>query len=267
MADTPPPPRSGRLAVVVLLLATTVVIAGILLRTRPAPGPEPVEISPTPAPVADAQPIAFYLAQADAARGETYFTGRCGACHTIAPGGPHSIGPNLYGVIGQPLATRPGYNYSDALRAKGGRWDWESTNHFLQMPRAFVPGTRMTFGGVLRPQDRADVMLYLNGQGGTLTPPATAPVMTGAGPVAGGTRDFLIGSWGTDGCDPPAAIYAADGTTDGGRRRWALDGDRLIVTRGAEREQSVIERLGDDRMRLNTAAGPFELTRCPTQRR
>ena len=86
---------------------------------------------------------------------------------------------------------------------------------------------------------------------------------TGPAPVAGVTRDFLVGSWATDGCDVPAATYAADGTTDGGRGRWTLDGDRLIVTRGADREQSVVERLGDDRMRLNSSAGPFELTRCP----
>ena len=89
----------------------------------------------------------------------------------------------------------------------------------------------------------------------------------GAAPVAGVTRDFLIGSWATDSCDVPSATYAADGTTDGGRRRWALEGDRLIVTGGPRREQSVVERLGDDRMRLNTADGPFELRRCPAAER
>ncbi len=94
-----------------------------------------------------------------------------------------------------------------------------------------------------------------------------APTFAGPAPVAGVTRDFLIGSWATDSCEVPAATYAADGTTDGGRRRWALDGDRLIVTGGAAREQSVVERLGDDRMRLNTSAGPFELHRCPRPQR
>jgi cytochrome c len=175
MADAPPPPpRRGRLAVVVLLLATTLVIGGLLLKARPEPGPEPAEISPEPAPAADPQPIAYYLARGDAVRGEAYFTGRCGACHTVTQGGPDSIGPKPYGVFGQPMATGPGFAYSAALREKGGSWDWESTNHFLQMPRAFVPGTRMTFAGVLRPQDRADVMLWLNRQGGTLPVPAGA---------------------------------------------------------------------------------------------
>ena len=90
---------------------------------------------------------------------------------------------------------------------------------------------------------------------------------SGPAPVAGVTREFLTGSWSTDSCAPPAVTYAADGTTDGGRRRWTLDGDRLIVSRGGEREQSVVERLGDDRMRLNTRDGPFELTRCPASPR
>ena len=92
-----------------------------------------------------------------------------------------------------------------------------------------------------------------------------AATFVGPAPVAGVTRAFLTGSWATGSCEVPAATYAADGTThDGGR--WTLDGDRLIVTRGGAREQSVVERLGDDRMRLNTSAGPFELTRCPATR-
>lgn len=95
---------------------------------------------------------------------------------------------------------------------------------------------------------------------------AAGPAFAGPAPVPGVARDFLIGSWATDSCDVPSAVYAANGTTDGGRRRWALEGDRLIVTRGAAREQSVVERLGDDRMRLNTADGPFELHRCPAAR-
>jgi hypothetical protein len=96
---------------------------------------------------------------------------------------------------------------------------------------------------------------------------AAAPEFSGPAPVAGVTRDFLVGSWATDSCEAPSVIYGADGTTDGGRRRWTLDGDRLIVSRGGEREQSVVERLGDDRMRLNTRDGPFELRRCPAAQR
>lgn len=169
MAAAPPPTRRGRLAVVVLLLATTVVIAGVILSGRPNRAP----VSAIDTPPADPQPFSYYLARADLARGEAYFS-RCNACHTIAPGGRASIGPNLYGVMGSPLAARPGYAYSPALREHGGRWDWETTNRFLRSPRAFAPGTKMTFAGVSDPQNRADVMLWLNSQGGTLPPPAGA---------------------------------------------------------------------------------------------
>ena len=124
------------------------------------------------------QPIAFYLQTADAARGERQFS-KCSGCHTIAQGGPNQTGPNLWGVMGEAVATgRGGYAFSDALRGKGGTWDWDTMNAWLTSPRNFAPGTRMTFGGLANPQERADLLLYLNQQGGHLTvppPPAAAP--------------------------------------------------------------------------------------------
>ena len=124
------------------------------------------------------QPIAFYLQTADAARGERQFS-KCSGCHTINQGGANGTGPNLYGVMGETVATgHAGYAFSDALRGKGGTWDWETMNAWLTSPRAFAPGTRMTFGGLANPQERADLLLYLNAQGGHLTvppPPAAAP--------------------------------------------------------------------------------------------
>lgn len=250
MAGPAPPPGKGRLVLIWFGLSLVIILAWLLLRPRPEP--EPVVISE---PARPEQPIAYYLARGDVARGERFFA-RCAACHTINEGGPNGVGPNLWGAMGARIATRPGFEgNSDSLKDMDGRWDWETTARFLQNPRRFAPGTRMAFAGITEPQDRADVMLYMNRQGGNLPWPE--------GATAGVTRDFLIGSWSTGSCDPPAAVYAADGTTDGGRRRWELNGDRLIVSRGAEREQSVIERLGDNRMRLDTADGPFELTRCP----
>jgi len=259
------PPRtflSGRTVAALLLLAIALTVVIVIRWTRPA---ETDVVDRVDAPAADPQPLSFYLARADVARGEAYFS-RCAPCHTIAPGGPPSIGPNLYGVMGGPIAARPGYNYSSALRAKGGRWDWDAANRFLRLPRSFAPGTKMTFAGVLNPQDRADVMLYLDAQGGSLPPPGatadTAPSFSGPAPDPALTRAFLIGRWQTDSCSPPAIRFEADGTTGDGRR-WALFGDRLIVSRGTTQEQSVVERLGLDRIRLNTRDGPFELTRCP----
>ena len=258
-APGPPPDRDrGRLVLIVCGLITLGVIAWLLVSLglgamNRAPPPD----GPSRQPAPDPQPIAYYLARADLARGEDWFR-RCAACHTIAGGGPRGLGPNLWGVAGGPIAAKPDFPYSEALRSRGGRWDWETLSRFLRDPDAFAPGTRMFFIGVRNPQDRADVMLYLNSQGGSLPMPAHV-----AGPPPAVTREFLIGNWATDSCDSLSATWLADGTTDRGRRRWTLDGDRLIVTGGSGREQSVVERLGDDRLRLNTGAGTFELHRCP----
>jgi cytochrome c len=169
MAGPAQPFNKGRLVLVWLGLSILLVSLGLILKTRPAP-----DIADQgAAPPADPQPLSFYLARADAARGQAYFQ-RCSVCHALSPDSARSIGPNLWGVMGQPIASRPGFAYSVALRDKGGTWDWEAANRFLQLPRYFAPGTRMTFAGVLNPQDRADVMLYLNRQGGSLAEPAGA---------------------------------------------------------------------------------------------
>jgi cytochrome c len=170
MADAPPKFLKGPTVAALLLLAIALTVVAVIRWTRPT---ETEIVDKVEAPPADPQPLNFYLARADVARGEAYFS-HCAPCHTIAPGGPPSIGPNLYGVMGGAIASRPGYNYSGALRDKGGSWDWEAANRFLRLPRSFAPGTKMTFVGVLDPQDRADVMLYLNRQGGSLPMPAGA---------------------------------------------------------------------------------------------
>ncbi len=115
-------------------------------------------------------PIAALLATADAGRGANSFK-KCTACHTITPGGPSGVGPNIHGIMGQPLAAR-GFAYSDALKSKGGNWDWEAMNAWLRSPRAFANGTKMTFAGIGDPQERADLILYLNQQGSNLPLPA-----------------------------------------------------------------------------------------------
>jgi cytochrome c2 len=167
MSDRLPSPNRGRL---VLVLFGIVVggVAGWLLVQSPQ---RPVPTQVTPQAEGPEQPIAYYLARADAARGEAIFA-RCASCHTIGEGSPPGIGPNLWGALGGPVAARPGFAYSPALRALGGRWDWETVSRFLRAPRDAAPGTRMSFGGLADPQERADLMLYLNRQGGSLTPPA-----------------------------------------------------------------------------------------------
>jgi cytochrome c len=81
--------------------------------------------------------------------------------------------------MGEQVATgRGGVAFSHALKGQGGTWDWDTMSAWLTSPRSFAPGTRMTFGGLANPQERADLLLYLNAQGGHLTvppPPAAAP--------------------------------------------------------------------------------------------
>jgi len=128
------------------------------------------------------QPIAHFLQTADAGRGEAVFR-KCSACHNAEQGGANGTGPNLWASMGAPLAHVAGYAYSDALRSKGGSWGWEEMSQWLRSPRAFAQGTKMTFAGLSDPQDRADVMLFLNQRGGSLQippPPAAAPAEANA---------------------------------------------------------------------------------------
>jgi cytochrome c len=106
-------------------------------------------------------PIEQLLAKADAGRGENSAK-KCAACHTFDKGGRPLVGPNLWSVVGRPKALEPGFNYSAALKAKGGNWTIDDLNQFIANPRGFVPGTNMTFAGIQRAGERADIIAYLN---------------------------------------------------------------------------------------------------------
>jgi cytochrome c len=118
-------------------------------------------------------PIANLLAAADPAKGEQVFK-KCTACHTIAKGGANGTGPNLWGVMGGAIGKHAaGFAYSPALSGKGGNWEWESMSQWVKSPRDFAPGTKMTFAGLSKPEDRANLLAYLNTQGdGPLALPA-----------------------------------------------------------------------------------------------
>jgi cytochrome c len=103
--------------------------------------------------------IATLMASADAAKGEKIF-GKCKACHKVEPGA-NSTGPSLYGVVGRPIGTAEGFGYSDTLAGMGGAWNPENLSHFLEKPKDFAPGTKMGFAGLKKPEDRADVIAYL----------------------------------------------------------------------------------------------------------
>ncbi len=132
------------------------------------------------------------LAKADMAKGET-ISHKCKTCHTIIKGGPNKIGPDLWGVVGRPVATHSGFGYSDALKKIGGNWTFEKIEHFITKPRDFAPGTKMTFPGLPDVQDRADIIAYLNTQSDSPLPlpkpqakPAAAPANGGAAAPAAG---------------------------------------------------------------------------------
>lgn len=125
------------------------------------------------------QPIAMYLASADAAKGEAVFK-KCAACHNAQAGGPNALGPNLHAIMGAPLAAKPGFAYSDALKGKGGTWTWEAMSEWLKSPKGFAPGTKMTFAGLGDPQERANLMAWMNSQGSNLPLPAAPAAAPGA---------------------------------------------------------------------------------------
>ncbi len=107
------------------------------------------------------EPIDQYMAKADPAKGQQ--TAKvCLQCHTFAKGEPNKIGPNLFGVMTEHVAAVPNYQFSLALAAhKDDRWDPERLNVWLFKPQLFAKGTKMTFPGVPKPQDRADLIAYL----------------------------------------------------------------------------------------------------------
>ncbi len=102
------------------------------------------------------------LASADVAKGEKVFA-KCMACHTIESGAANGIGPNLYGIVGDSKAEgRGGFAFSPDLKAVGGKWSFEDLDKWLTSPKAMASGTKMSFAGLGNPEDRANVIAYLN---------------------------------------------------------------------------------------------------------
>lgn len=147
---------------------------------------------------APAYDLGTVLAAADPAAGEKVFA-KCTACHTIAQGGPNGIGPNLWATMGKAIAgVSPGFAYSSALSGKGGTWTYENMDAWLKSPRAFADGTKMSFAGLSKPEDRAAVMAYLKANGGGPEFPAPVAVPAdGAAPVEGAAP--------AEGADAPGA--------------------------------------------------------------
>lgn len=108
------------------------------------------------------------LASADVAEGEKIFR-KCAACHKLEEG-VNSVGPSLWGVVGRKVDSVAGYNYSGALEKVADVWSFENLSHFIENPKGWAPGTKMGFAGLAKPQERADVIAYLNQADGTPEP-------------------------------------------------------------------------------------------------
>lgn len=164
---------------------------------------------------ADAGPdLGTLLAAADAAAGEKVFA-KCTACHTVNQGGADGIGPNLYGVIGKPVGKHAaGFAYSSALADHGGDWNYENLDAWLANPRGFANGTKMSFAGLSKPEDRANVIAFLKANGGG--PDYPAPVAPeaeegaeGADPAVEGEAPSEAEAAGATAADEPVAEEGA----------------------------------------------------------
>src|SRR3954465_14880848 len=122
-----------------------------------------------------------FLPQPDLAKGTQVFN-KCMACHNADKGGANQLGPNLWGVIGEPIGQGKGFAFSDVLAKKGGTWNWDNLSQWLDSPKAFAPGTKMTFAGLRNPQDRADVIAFLNAHSDAPKPLPAAPAEAAAKP-------------------------------------------------------------------------------------
>ncbi|MDH5722599.1 MAG: cytochrome c family protein [Alphaproteobacteria bacterium] len=124
-----------------------------------------------------AEPILALLANADIGKGQK-ITKACAACHSFEKGGPVKQGPNLWNIVMADKAAVAGFDYSDALKEKGGQWDYASLNEFLWKPKKYANGTKMNFIGLKKPEDRAAIIAWLRQQADS---PAALPT---AGDIA-----------------------------------------------------------------------------------
>ena len=166
---------------------------------------------------ADAGPsLAEVLVTADAAAGEKVFA-KCQACHTINQGGANGIGPNLYGIMGKAIGGgAAGFAYSSALADKGGQWTWENMDEWLKSPKTFASGTKMSFAGLSKIEDRANVMEYMAANGGAPAKPEFVPAEeTEEGVSVEGEEPTEAEAAGAMGADEPVASENAGGDNEG----------------------------------------------------
>lgn len=162
----------NKLAAAVLVAGLSAMVVGkvtdVLYHPQPAKergySIDVPEVAATGAPAVEEGPalIAEYTANASVERGQA-LAKACVACHSFEKGGANKVGPNLYAIIGSHYGHMADYAYSKALlERKDEIWEVQSMSEFLTKPQKYLPGTKMGFAGIKKPEDRADVIAYLN---------------------------------------------------------------------------------------------------------
>ncbi len=165
----------------IIALGSSIVAGETFHSERPETMGYPIEgvVEEGAGPAKAEQPIEVYLASADPAKGEQVFK-KCAACHNANKGGANQLGPNLWNVLGEPIGKGKGFAFSGALSGKGGAWDWTTMSEWLKSPKSFAPGTKMTFAGLSKPEDRANVIAFLNQHSDSPKPMPAPPAAAAA---------------------------------------------------------------------------------------
>ena len=159
----------NKMAMAVLIAGIVAMVGGFIARGTVSP--EPLEqntyvvdlgedAAPVEEVVEEVPSIGELMQVADASSGEG-LSRACAACHSFDNGGANRIGPNLWDIVNRPIAGAAGFGYSSALSEMGGDWTYEALDGFLAAPRDWAPGTSMSYSGMRRPEDRANLIAWL----------------------------------------------------------------------------------------------------------
>ena len=163
------------------------------------------------------EPILALLATANVEQGQK-LAKACAACHAFEKGAPNKVGPALWGVVGAEKGKHAGFSYSSAMASKGGKWTYADLNHFLWKPKDFVAGTKMTFAGLKKAEERAAVIAWLRTLADSPAPLPGAADIAAEAPPAAATPAPESSSPGPAGTPAPAAPATGKATPEPGAK-------------------------------------------------